>query len=50
MIDAILTNSMLPTLSTGLLGRMADGVTVQEIAVTVADGELAYVYKETVAA
>ncbi len=46
MIDAILTNSMLPTLSTGLLGRMADGVTVAEIAVTVAGDELAYLFNE----
>ena len=47
MIDAILTNSMLPTLSTGLLGRMADGVTVEEIAVTVEGDQLGYAFKET---
>ena len=46
MIDAILTNSMLPTLSTGLLGRMAEGVHVEEIAVSVASDELAYAYVE----
>jgi type VI secretion system protein VasG len=44
MIDAILTNSMLPTLSTGLLGRMADGVTVEAISVSVVAGELEYDY------
>ncbi|KAB7648278.1 type VI secretion system ATPase TssH [Polymorphobacter fuscus] len=46
MIDAILTNSMLPTLSTGLLGRMADGVTVEEIAVSVRGDDLAYDFKD----
>ena len=46
MIDAILTNSMLPTLSTGLLGRMADGVVVEEIAVGVEGDELQYAFKE----
>jgi type VI secretion system protein VasG len=48
MIDAILTNSMLPTLSTGLLGRMADGVVVEEIAVSVDREALAYSYKEAI--
>ncbi len=42
MIDAILTNSMLPALSTGLLTRMAEGVTVETIEVGVADNELTY--------
>jgi type VI secretion system protein VasG len=46
MIDAILTNSMLPALSTGLLGRMADGVTVSEIKVGVAGDDLTYAYVE----
>jgi type VI secretion system protein VasG len=46
MIDAILTNSMLPTLSTGLLGRMADGVAVTSIAVTVDGDSLTYDYSE----
>ena len=46
MIDAILTNSMLPALSTGLLGRMADGVTVSEIKVGVEGDELTYAYVE----
>jgi len=45
MIDAILTNSMLPTLSTGLLGRMADGVTVETIEVGVEGDDLIYSYK-----
>ncbi len=42
MIDNILTNSMLPTLSTELLGRMADGEPVERIAVKADGGELAY--------
>ena len=47
MIDAILTNSMLPALSTGLLGRMADGVTVETIAVSVDGDELTYAFIES---
>ncbi len=46
MIDAILTNSMLPALSTGLLGRMADGVTVTGISVGVVGDELQYSFAE----
>ena len=46
MIDAILTNSMLPALSTGLLGRMADGVSVSEIKVGVDGEELTYAFAE----
>lgn len=42
MIDNILTNDMLPTLSTELLGRMADGVTVERIEVTAPDDKLHY--------
>ena len=47
MIDAILTNSMLPALSTGLLGRMADGVAVERIEVLVENDELAYIFKDS---
>ena len=46
MIDAILTNTMLPTLSTELLGRMAEGRAVSEIRITDQDGELAYEFVE----
>ena len=46
MIDNILTNAMLPTLSTELLGRMAEGRTVSEIRITDRDGELAYDFVE----
>ncbi|MBB6227465.1 type VI secretion system protein VasG [Polymorphobacter multimanifer] len=44
MIDNILTNDMLPTLSTELLGRMADGVTVERIEVTAPGDGLEYVF------
>ena len=50
MIDAILTNSMLPALSTGLLGRMADGVSVTGITVGVTNDELTYGYDEAMKA
>jgi type VI secretion system protein VasG len=46
MIDNILTNAMLPTLSTELLGRMAEGRTVTEIRITDCNGELAYEFVE----
>ena len=46
MIDNILTNAMLPTLSTELLGRMADGRTVTEIRITDVDGALVYDFVE----
>jgi type VI secretion system protein VasG len=44
MIDNILTNDMLPHLSTELLGRMADGVTVERIEVTAPNDGLEYVF------
>jgi type VI secretion system protein VasG len=46
MIDNILTNAMLPTLSTELLGRMAEGRTVSEIRIRDEGGELAYEFVE----
>ena len=50
MIDAILTNSMLPMISTGLLGRMAEGVPVESIAVAVEKSELIYEFHRRAAA
>jgi type VI secretion system protein VasG len=44
IIDAILTNSMLPTISTTLLTRMMDRLDTEAIAVTIADGDFAYAY------
>jgi len=42
MIDAILTNTMLPAVSREVLGRMADGRPLSKIVVDVADGEFVY--------
>ena len=42
MIDAILTNTMLPAVSREVLTRMAEGRPLARIAVDVADGEFAY--------
>ena len=42
MIDAILTNTVLPTISEEFLKRMVAGEPVNRVAVTVADGEFAY--------
>ena len=42
MIDAILTNTMLPAISREVLGRMAEGVELSKIDVKVEDGEFAY--------
>ena len=42
MIDAILTNTMLPAVSREVLSRMADGRPLSRISVDVKDGEFAY--------
>ena len=42
MIDAILTNTVLPAISQEILTRMMEGQPVQRVHVTVADGEFAY--------
>ncbi len=44
MIDAILTNTMLPDISREFLTRMMAGDTVAAVTVTVADGEFAYAF------
>jgi type VI secretion system protein VasG len=44
MIDAILTNTVLPTLSQAFLERMLEGRPVTKVAVDVADGEFTYAY------
>ncbi len=44
MIDAILTNSLLPALSAEFLGRLLAGAPVPAVHVDVRDGELAYRY------
>ena len=42
MIDAILTNTMLPAISTEFLTRMMDGKEIERVHVSVADGEFTY--------
>ncbi len=42
MIDAILTNTMLPQISREFLERTMKGETIEQVLVTVADGEFAY--------
>jgi len=44
MIDAILTNTMLPALSSVFLTRMLEGEPIQGVHVSVADSELAYTF------
>ena len=44
MIDAILTNTMLPALSSVFLTRMLEGEPIQGVHVGVADSELAYTF------
>jgi type VI secretion system protein VasG len=44
MIDAILTNTVLPTISEQFLRRMMEGRTVNGIRVSVADGQFAYAF------
>src|SRR5690606_1491943 len=42
MIDAILTNTVLPSISSEFLTRMMEGTTVERVHVGVADGEFVY--------
>ncbi|GGF11191.1 ClpV1 family T6SS ATPase [Aliidongia dinghuensis] len=44
MIDAILTNTVLPTLSQAFLERMLEGRPVSKVEVGVADGDFTYAY------
>jgi type VI secretion system protein VasG len=44
MIDAILTNALLPAISRELLSRIAAAQVTRKIAVTVADGEFSYAF------
>ncbi len=45
MIDAILTNSMLPAISTHILTAMMGGEQVEKVEVSVADGDFAYGFR-----
>jgi len=42
MIDAILTNTMLPSISTEFLTRMMEGQAIKKVHVSVTDGEFSY--------
>ena len=44
MIDAILTNTMLPAISAAMLERMAEGAAVASVQVGVAESEFSYAY------
>jgi type VI secretion system protein VasG len=44
IIDAILTNTMLPAISGAFLNRMLEGKPVEGVRVSVADGDLAYTF------
>jgi type VI secretion system protein VasG len=44
MIDALLTNTLLPTISREFLQRTLGGQPIQRVTVGVADGEFSYVF------
>ncbi|HKK50003.1 MAG TPA: type VI secretion system ATPase TssH, partial [Myxococcota bacterium] len=44
MIDAILTNTMLPSISGEFLRRMMEGEEIRKVAVGIDDGEFAYAF------
>lgn len=45
MVDAILTQTLLPEISRELLTRLMDATSPQKVEVTVKDGTFAYHYK-----
>ena len=50
MVDAILTNTMLPAISHEFLVRMMSGRTVTNLRVSAADGDFRYDFGEALAA
>jgi type VI secretion system protein VasG len=46
MIDAILTNTVLPTISQEILSRTLEGKTLSRISLTAADGDFRYDYAD----
>jgi type VI secretion system protein VasG len=44
MIDAILTNSMLPDISREFLNRTIEGKPIEKASVSVKDGEFSYAF------
>jgi type VI secretion system protein VasG len=45
MIDAIVTNTLLPVISRELLNRIATGHSTRQIGVSVADGDFRYSFE-----
>ena len=45
MIDAILTNSMLPAISEEFLSRMIEGKAIEKVHIGVADGDFSYSFE-----
>jgi type VI secretion system protein VasG len=45
MIDAIVTNTMLPDISAEFLRRMMEGSAVTKVALDVEDGEFTYAFE-----
>ena len=45
MIDSILTNTVLPRISTEILSCMMEGKTMEQAHLTMADGEFAYAFE-----
>jgi type VI secretion system protein VasG len=46
MIDAILTNSVLPTISEKFLTRMLEGQSVDRVHISVSEGEFGYAFEQ----
>jgi type VI secretion system protein VasG len=44
MIDAILTNTMLPDISKEFLTRMMEGNAIEKVTVSVVDGNFSYAF------
>jgi type VI secretion system protein VasG len=45
MIDSILTNTLLPSISSEFLTRMMEGKTIEKVHVSVADEEFVYAFE-----
>ena len=45
MVDAILTHTMLPTISTEFLNRLVEGQEIKKVQVSVEDGEFSYAFE-----
>ncbi|ADW70793.1 type VI secretion system ATPase TssH [Granulicella tundricola] len=45
-VDNILSNTMLPEISRQMLGKLAEGETIESVAISVADGKMTYDWQE----